>query len=86
MCFPCFQLCLPEPGHELVLLSAVVVCVGRATVTFSLGGLDGVSFLADVGKGQGGTRKAFAEVALLQGNPSQPQPAAAWPCGICHRR
>lgn len=75
MCFPCFQLCLLKPGHELVelvLLSVVVVCVGLVTVTFSLGGLDGVSLHTDMRKGQGGTEKAPAEVAVLQGNLSQP--------------
>lgn len=72
MCFPCFQLCLPEPGRELGLLSVVVVCVGQVTATFSLGGRDGVSLHADMGKGQGGTEKAPTEVALLQGNLSQP--------------
>ena len=53
-------------------LVSVVVCVRQVTVPFSLCGLDGVSPHADMGKGQGGTEKAPAEVALLPGNLSQP--------------
>lgn len=60
-----------------MLLSVVVVCVGWVAVTFSLDGLDGMFSHVNVGKGQGSTEKALAEVALLQRNLSQLQLAAA---------
>lgn len=77
MCFPCFPLCLSELGHELVLLSVVAVCVGQVTVTFSLGGLDGVSPHADVGEGTGRHGKGSGRGGSA---PGKSQPATASCC------
>jgi len=56
--FPVFS-CLREQGHELLLLSVVVVCLGQVTSTFGLGGLDGVTLMQMWGRERAAQKRLF---------------------------
>lgn len=71
--FPCSQLCLHEPRHELVLSSVVVACVRRARVTFSLGRWVEMEMLGRTRRNDKGSCRAVSA-------PGKSQPAIAICC------